>query len=93
MKNYENEVVVILFGANANAIVNGKYRLLNLNDINKSNVDTWDTNFYKALIEAEKYIYNRNKFQNKSILFLTDEYLIFPNFSLFAIKWFKKISK
>ena len=71
MKNDENEGIIILFGTYAKAIVNGKYRLLDLIDINKANVGG-GTNFYIAFQEAEKYIYNRNNFPKKRILFLTD---------------------
>ena len=71
MENNENEGVVILFGTYAKAIINGKYRLLDLSDIGKANVNA-GTNFYNAFIEAEKYIYNKENFMNKRILFLTD---------------------
>ena len=71
MKNKENEGVIILFGQKAKAIVVGKYRLLNLNDIDKDIVGN-NTNFYNAFKEAEKFIKNKNEFMNKRILFLTD---------------------
>ena len=71
MKNDENEGVIILFGSYAKAIVNGKYRLLDLIDIENAKVGG-GTDFYRAFQEAEKYIYNRNNFQKKRILFLTD---------------------
>ena len=71
MINKENEGVVILFGSRAKAIINGKYRLIDTKEISDSNVGG-GTDFYQAFIEAEKYIYNKNKFINKRILFLTD---------------------
>ena len=71
MKNNENKGVVILFGNYAKAIINGQYRLLDLDDIGKANVGG-GTNFYEAFKEAEKYIKNKNNFTNKRILFLTD---------------------
>ena len=71
MKNNENEGVIILFGNNAKAIVNGKYRLLNVGDIGNAKVGG-GTNFNVAFNEAVKYINNRNKFQNKRVLFFTD---------------------
>ena len=70
-KNEENKGVIIFFGTTAKTIVNGKYRLLNINDIKLSNVGV-GTNFYLAFKEAEKYIYNKIHFSNKRILFLTD---------------------
>ena len=69
--NLENEGVVILFGTFAKAIINGKYRLLNVEDINLARV-LGGTNFYNAFSEARKYIHNKNNFTNKRILFLTD---------------------
>lgn len=69
--NKENEGVVIFFGNNAKAMINGKYRLLNINDIGLASVGG-GTNFYIAFQEAVKYIHNKNKFSNKRILFLTD---------------------
>ena len=71
MKNDENEGVIILFATYAKTIIDGKYRLLYLNDINKANVGT-GTNFNFAFQEAKKYIYNKQKFNIKRILFLTD---------------------
>ena len=71
MKNDKNEGVVILFGTSAKAIINGKYRILELNDISKAKVGG-GTNFYLAFKEAEKFIYNKNEFTHKRILFLTD---------------------
>ena len=77
-KNEENKGAIIFFGTTAKTIVNGKYRLLNINDIKLSNVGA-GTNFYlafkeaeKAYKEAEKYIFNRFHFSKKRILFLTD---------------------
>ena len=69
--NQENEGVVIFFGSNAKATINGKYRLLNTGDINLAGVGR-GTNFYCAFQEAKKYIYNKSNFSNKRILFLTD---------------------
>jgi len=69
--NPENEGVVIFFGDSAKAMINGKYRLLNIGDISLANVGG-GTNFYNAFIEAKKYILNKSHFQNKRILFLTD---------------------
>ena len=69
--NPENEGVVIFFGDSAKAMINGKYRLLNIGDIFLAHVGT-GTNFYNAFIEAKKYILNKSHFQNKRILFLTD---------------------
>lgn len=71
MKNKDNEGVIILFGEKAKAIVVGKYRLLDLNDIDKAIVGN-NTNFYNAFKEAEKFIKNKNSFMKKRILFLTD---------------------
>ena len=71
MNNPENEGVVILFGNRAKAIVNGKYRLLDVGDIGRANVGG-GTNFNLAFNEAANYISNKNKFQNKRVLFLTD---------------------
>ena len=72
MKNEENEGVIVLFADRAKAIINGKYRLLNHeNDISSASVGS-GTNFYLAFKEAEKYIYDKNTFKNKRILFLTD---------------------
>ena len=71
MKNIENEGVVILFGSYAKAIVNGRYRLLDLSDIEKADVGG-GINFTTAFEVAEKYIKNKSKFQKKRILFLTD---------------------
>ncbi len=70
-KNEENKGVAIFFGTKAKTIVNGKYRLLSINDIKLSNVGG-KTNFYLAFKEAEKYIYNKFQFSKKRILFLTD---------------------
>lgn len=67
--NKENEGVVIFFRSYAKAMINGKYRLLNLNDIGLARVGT-ETNFYIAFQESVKYIHNKNKFSNKRILFL-----------------------
>ena len=70
--NRENEGVIILFASYAKTIVNGKYRLLNVDDdIRNASVGT-GTNFYNAFTEAEKHIKNITKFMNKRILFLTD---------------------
>lgn len=71
MKNKENEGAIILFGDYAKAIIDGKYRLLNLEDIHIANVSD-GTDFYNAFKEEETYINNKNKFMNKRILFLTD---------------------
>ena len=72
MNNKENEGVVILFGSVAKTILNGKYnRLLNKKDIDMAEVGT-QTDFYKSFKEAEKYIKNKNNFNKKRILFLTD---------------------
>ena len=70
-ENQENEGVVIFFGSYAKAMINGKYRLLNIKDINLAGVGG-DTDFYNAFQEAKNYIYNKNNFPNKRILFLTD---------------------
>ena len=69
--NQENEGVVILFGNDAKAMINGKYRLLNIEDISLAGVGG-GTDFDNAFREAKKYIYNKNNFSNKRILFLTD---------------------
>ena len=69
--NQENEGVVILFGNYAKAMINGKYRLLNIEDIGLAQVGG-GTDFTIAFQEAKKYIYNKNNFTNKRILFLTD---------------------
>ena len=69
--NPEKGVVIFFFGSTAKAMTNGKYRLLSIEDITLANVGR-KTNFYRAFIEAEKYIFNKNKFPNKRILFLTD---------------------
>ena len=65
MENEENEGVVILFGDYAKAVINGKYRLL---EYDKDIIDLpaigRATNFFKAFTEAEKYIYNQNRFEN-----------------------------
>ena len=71
MKNKENKGTVILFGTNAKAVIKENYRLLSLNDIEIANVGE-NTDFYKAFKEAEKFIYNKNGFSDKRILFLTD---------------------
>ena len=71
IKNKENKGTVILFGTNAKAIIKENYRLLSLNDIKIANVGE-NTDFYKAFKEAEKFIYNKNGFSDKRILFLTD---------------------
>ena len=72
-KNEENEGVVILFGKYAKAIIKGKYRLLDYDkDIIELPGIASDTNFFEAFTEAEKYIYNKNTFMKKMILFLTD---------------------
>ena len=72
MKNKENEGVVILFASRAKTFVNGKYRLINMDDIWDNYFSDRGTDFYAAFKEAEKYISNKNKFINKRILFLTD---------------------
>jgi len=72
MKNKENEGVVILFATRAKTFVNGKYRLINMDDILDNYFSDRETDFYAAFKEAEKYISNKNKFINKRILFLTD---------------------
>lgn len=69
--NDENEGVIILFGSFAKAIVNGKYRLLKIEDIGLSKVGG-NTNFYNAFQVAKNHIYNKNNFIRKRILFLTD---------------------
>ena len=69
--NEENEGVIIFFGTKAKTIINGKYRLLDMNEIELSHVGL-HTNFLAAFKEAEKFIYNKNNFKNKRILFLTD---------------------
>ena len=69
--NKDNKGTIILFGTNAKTIIKDNYRLLSLNDIKIANVGT-STNFYNAFKEAEKYIYNKNVFTYKRILFLTD---------------------
>ena len=71
MKNKDNRGTVILFGNKAKAVIEENYRLLSLNDIKIANVGT-NTDFYNAFKEAEKYIYNKNGFYYKRILFLTD---------------------
>ena len=70
-KNDENEGVVIFFGSQTKTIINREYRLLNREDITSSKVSI-GTDFVLAFREAEKYIYNKNNFTNKRILFLTD---------------------
>ena len=71
MNNNENKGVIILFGNEAKAIINGQYRLLDLDDIDKANVGG-GTDFDNAFKEAEKHIKDKNNFTNKRILFLTD---------------------
>ena len=51
--------------------MNGKYRLLNTGDIKSAKVGG-STDFYKAFQEAQKFIYNKNSFIKKRVLFLTD---------------------
>ena len=63
--------VVIFFGTYSKEMINGKYRLLKIGDISLAHVGT-GTDFYNAFVEAKKYILNKNNFQNKRILFLTD---------------------
>ena len=70
-KNNENEGVVIFFANDAKVIISRKYRLLSKNDIKTSKVGG-GTDFLRAFKEAEKYIYNKNCFTKKRILFLTD---------------------
>ena len=72
MKNKENKGIIILFGENAKTVIQENYRLLEVNDIIQANINRKDTNFYIAFKEAEKYIFHRNNFSNKRILFLTD---------------------
>ena len=67
-KNEENEGIVIFFGNFSKAI---NFKKLKVSDILEANVGG-GTNFLNAFIEAEKYIYDKNKFFNKRILFLTD---------------------
>ena len=71
MKNKENEGVIIFFGDKAKTIINGKYRILDIKEIKTSEVGG-GTDFLAAFEEAEKYIYNKDNFTNKRILFLTD---------------------
>ena len=52
-------------------LVNGRYGLLDLSDIEKADVGG-GTNFNTAFEVAEKYIKNKSKFPKKRILFLTD---------------------
>ena len=69
--NEENEGVIIFFGTKAKAIINGKFRLLDRNEIVLSNPGI-RTNFLAVFKEAEKFIYHKNNFKSKRILFLTD---------------------
>ena len=69
--NKENEGIVIFFGTHAKTIINGKYRLLNVQEIETANVGIY-TDFYNAFKEAKKYINHKDKFTRQRILFLTD---------------------
>ena len=71
MGNNENEGTIIFFASSAKAIINGKYRLLNTGDIRSASVGG-GTDFYRAFQLAKQYIYNKNSFTKKRILFLTD---------------------
>ena len=74
MENKDNEGVIIIFSIKAKTIVDGKLNLLNLSETKNENKEIFGskTNFYNAFKEAEKYIFNKNKFMKKRILFLTD---------------------
>ena len=63
--------VVIFFGTYSKEMINGKYSLLKIGDISLAKVGG-GTDFYNAFIESKKNILNKNNFQNKRILFLTD---------------------
>jgi len=71
-KNNENEGVIILFGKEAKTVMNGKLELLDFDKYKDLPNITNGTNFLNAFKEAKKHIYNKDKFNYKRILFLTD---------------------
>ena len=72
MKNKENEGVVIIFRSEAKAIIEGKLRLIDPEkDVNPTKIPD-GTNFFNAFNEAKKYIYDKDNYSYKRILFLTD---------------------